>query len=138
MGMLRIAARDELIRIVTMSRHPPYGKRTGILSIAYELRSTNSLSITDRDELSKLLDWFETNLAIPDRFTRSRYPRAQQTALSWLRRSALEHVDRLHRLATIVGQSDIKSETLRTHRPGYIVYEDPHQVVAFPFRETPQ
>ena len=32
---------------------------------------------------------------------------------------------------------DIRLEMLRTERPGYIVYEDDHQVVAYPFADTP-
>jgi hypothetical protein len=28
-------------------------------------------------------------------------------------------------------------ERIRTQRPGYIVYEDEHQVAAYPFADTP-
>jgi hypothetical protein len=31
---------------------------------------------------------------------------------------------------------DILVEMLRERRPGYVVYEDEHQVVAYPFSET--
>jgi hypothetical protein len=32
---------------------------------------------------------------------------------------------------------DIGVRELRTERPGYILYEDEHQVAAMPFAETP-
>jgi hypothetical protein len=40
---------------------------------------------------------------------------------------ALAHVFRRHAMATY---------SLKTRRPGYVVYQDAHQVAAIPFRET--
>jgi hypothetical protein len=127
----------DLLRFVTQNRHPPYGHRSGVLQAAYRLRRQNALAESDRIELQNLLDWFKESLAIPARFTASRYPRAQETAISWVRASAHEHVARLRRLSEIVRSSGIAVEELRTKRPGYVVYEDEHRVVALPFADTP-
>ena len=126
----------DLLRFVTHDRHPPYGQRSGVFQAAYRLLRRNALSESDRIELRNQLDWFKESLAIPHRFTASRYPRAQDTAISWVRASASEHVARLRRLAEILQSIGIDVEELRTKRPGYVVYEDEHQVVALPFADT--
>jgi hypothetical protein len=130
--------RGELIRFVTTSRHPPYGHRTGIFKTAYALWRESKLSQPDAKELRALLDWFSDNLAIPQRFAASRNPRAQGTEISWVRASAHQHVSRLQRLAALIETAGIVLEELRTTRPGYVLYQDAHQVVALPFADTPR
>jgi hypothetical protein len=85
-----------------------------------------------------LLDWFSEHLAEPARFAASRYPRATETAISWTRATAIEHVRRLRRLTALIETAGIAVHELRTRRPGYVVYEDAHQVVALPFADTPR
>jgi hypothetical protein len=127
-----------LIRFVTSDRHEPFGHRTGIFQIAYELRREKGLSEPEHEELSLVLDWFGEHLPKPRRLTASRHPRAEETALSWLKASAEEHMARLRRLTKLIEANGIPVVELRTIRPGYIVYEDEHQVVAFPFADTPR
>jgi phosphohistidine phosphatase SixA len=107
-----------------------------VFQAAYDVWRENRLSVSDQAELRTLLDWFEKHLATPDRFTASRYPRAQETAISWQRTSAHDHIARLRRLVALVEAAGIPVAELRTVRPGYIVYEDNHQVVALPFADT--
>ena len=131
-------ADDELIRFVTSNRHPPYGHRTGVFQIAYKLSRQNDLVEPDCSELQSILAWFSTHLSKPERFSRSRYPRAKNTAISWIRSSAIEHTLKLRQLVKLVESAGIEIEELRTTRPGYLVYEDRHQVVALPFTDTPR
>lgn len=49
-----------------------------------------------------------------------------------MRMSATEHVSRM-REVTLLEHKDLAVKELRTDRPGYIVYEDEHQVAAIPF-----
>ena len=128
----------QLIRFVTARRHPPYGHRTGLFQIAYAMRREEVLDGTVQEELRALLRWFEENLARPERFTRSRYPRAQNTAVCWIRAGAHEHLRRLRQLAALLEAIDIPIAELRTGRPGYVVYRDAAQVVALPFADTPR
>src|SRR5882762_10628524 len=113
-----------LIRFVTGDRHPPYGHRTGVFKAAYGLWRRNVLARPEQDELRALLDWFNDHLATPARLTRSQYPRAKNTAISWVRASALAHVARLRRLVALVEAGGIEVHELQTKRPGYVVYED--------------
>jgi hypothetical protein len=128
----------DLIRFVTGDRHSPYGHRTGVFQAAYELWGRNILARPTQDELRTLLDWFDDHLAKPERFTPSRHHHAQKTAVSWVRASALEHVNQLRRLVTLVVAGGVAVDELRTKRPGYVVYQDDQQVVALPFADTPR
>jgi hypothetical protein len=133
------APRDaDLIRFVTRNRHPPYGHRTGVFKAAYALWRRQTLKAAEQDELRALLDWFEAHLATPARLTRSQYPRAQKTAVSWMRATAHDHMTRLRRLAAIVEAAGLQVTELRTRRAGYVVYQDEQQVVALPFSDTPR
>jgi hypothetical protein len=127
-----------LIRFVTARRHPPYGHRTGLFQVAYAMRREEVLDGATQEELRGLLQWFGDHLARPERFTRSRYPRAQNTAVCWIRAEAQEHIRRLRRLAALLEAAGIPVEELRTGRPGYVVYRDAAQVVALPFADTPR
>jgi hypothetical protein len=128
----------DLLRFVTTKRHAPYGHRSGIFTVAYDLWREETLATPANDELRKLLDWFNDNLPLPARFAASQRPHAAETAVSWLRASARDHVTRLRRVAALVDAAGIGVEELRTKRPGYIVYQDIHQVVALPFADTPR
>ena len=131
-------ASETFIRFVTDRRHAPYGHRTGIFQIAYPLKRTTTLIEPERSELRTLLDWFNDNLPTPDRLAPSRRPHGAETAVSWIRASANQHLAQLRRMAAIVGNAGVAIHELRTTRPGYVVYEDVHQVVALPFADTPQ
>jgi hypothetical protein len=127
----------DLIRFVTHARHPPYGHRTGVVQAAYVLWHANSLAAREHAELRAILDWLKEHLALPERLSVSRHPRAESTALSWIRTSAQEHIVRLRRLSALAEAGGNVIDELRTRRPGYVVYEDAHQVVALPFADTP-
>jgi hypothetical protein len=130
--------KNDFIRFVTTRRHEPYGHRSGIFATAYEICRTHDLGEAERQELRALLDWFEASLAIPDRLAASKHPRAKNNAISWVRASAHEHTKRLRRLAALVAASGTVVDEIRTTRPGYVLYEDGHQVVALPFADTPR
>lgn len=130
---------ETFLRFVTHSNHRPYGHRSGVFQIAYALRDGH-LSTSALDEgVAEQLTWFEENLATPSRLSVSRHPRAQETAISWIKASAHEHVRRLRLLVNLVEVgSDTRLDELRTRRPGYVVFEDQHQVAALPFTDTPR
>lgn len=131
--------RGTVIRFVTHSTHPPFGHRSGVFKVAYELCRNRPSAAPFVGELLELLAWFEANMAEPSRFSTSRYPRAQETALSWVKATANEHVRRLRLLVSLVEQAGhLKIAELQTQRPGYVVFEDDHQVVALPFADTPR
>jgi hypothetical protein len=129
---------ETVIRFVTEWRHEPYGHRTGVFRAAYRLWRGSTLPEAERSELRVLLDWFNGNLAKPDRLAMSRRAHGPETALSWIRACANQHVVRLRRMAIIVGEAGIAIDELHTTRPGYVVYRDAYQLVALPFADTPR
>ncbi|RWP65635.1 hypothetical protein [Mesorhizobium sp.] len=127
------------LRFVTHSTHLPFGHRSGVFNVAYALRREPPPAVSCVEELAEHLSWFEANMAEPTRFSASRHPRAQETAISWVKASADEHVRRLRLLVALVEEAGrIRIDELRTKRPGYIVFEDDHQVVALPFADRPR
>jgi hypothetical protein len=130
---------ETFLRFVTHSTHRPFGHRSGVFKVAYALRRELPPAASCAVELTEQLSWFEVNMEEPSQFSASHHPHAQDTALSWVKASADEHVRRLRLLINLVEEAgDLEIDELRTKRPGYIVFEDSHQVVALPFADTPR
>lgn len=105
---------------------------------AYALCRKGEMTGRDREKLDALLGWFDDNLTVPTRFNRTKskgYRRQNTKGISWLKPSATEHVSRMHLVADILKQHGQPVAVLKTHRPGYVVYEDEYQVVAEPFAD---
>ena len=89
-----------------------------------------------REAVASSVAWFRENLQSPTVLSRSRRPRADQVAISWIKGSASDHVDHLRELVRLLEAAGVLVEELRTERPGYVGYEDDHQVAAEPFSDT--
>jgi len=124
------------IRFVVNERHPPFGHRSGFFSTAYELRDHGSISSEELNELKNALAWFSANMERPSRFTRSKNPRATETAISWFKSSARTHIDQARKVLRILNRNGHTVEMIKTSRPGYVVFEDDFQIVAVPFSDT--
>ena len=87
--------------------------------------------------MEALLSWFNANLAIPERFNTSKskgYYRRNATGISWLKPTAVEHLEKMREIVAILERNDVRVSQITTDRPGYVVFEDDHQIVAEPFR----
>jgi hypothetical protein len=128
-----------LLRFVLLRSNPDTGVEDGIFSAAYALRGSASMSVADRQSLEDLLSWFEANLSVPERFNRSKskgYYRRTTAGVSWLKPAAAEHIAKMRTLTAILEENGYLVSQITTERPGYVVFEDDHQVVAEPFRDT--
>lgn len=126
------------LRFVLPATHPDTGVDTGVFEVTYALRNEGEISEAERQELTELLDWFGAELAVPDRFSRStskRHYRRATKGISWLKASADEHVKRMHRPVQILREHGHHVEMIRSANPGYVVYQDDHQIVAEPFND---
>jgi hypothetical protein len=131
------AEHQTLLRFVVANSHPDTGLEEGIFRAAHDLRDGTSASALDREFLDTLLSWFDANLAKPERFNSSRskgYYRRKTAGISWLKPAAVEHLARMRELAGILERNGIRVSQITTDRPGYVVFEDDHQIVAEPFR----
>ncbi|MFO0898916.1 MAG: hypothetical protein U0836_15940 [Pirellulales bacterium] len=110
------------------------GLPLGLFQSGYTALEAPCLSLADQAQLRCLLSWFDKHLKKPDRFAKSRKPAAQSKAISWFKPTAREHIAQARELAELLRQADVEIVMSTTRTPGYIVYEDAHQVVAEPFR----
>lgn len=111
------------IRFVVAARDEYSDQQQGIFQALYTLAKW-FLGITR---------WFNANLETPTRLAWSTRPNAPERAISWFKLSATEHIAHMRELVALLEHKDIAVEEFRTDKPGYIVYEDVHQVAAIPF-----
>ncbi|HEX4302005.1 MAG TPA: hypothetical protein VHZ78_04390 [Rhizomicrobium sp.] len=126
-----------LIRFVIDRRDPDSGRRQGLFQAAKALRDSGLLSAKDDDALEDIWAWFNRHLERPERLALSPRPHAKAQALSWFRDTATNHVAKMREFAGILEQYGITVQTIRTSRPGYVLYKDEYQVAAYPFADTP-
>ncbi len=134
---LVVGALVMFLRFVLPRSHPDTGVEEGIFSAAYGLRESAQISTSDRQSLEGLLAWFDANLAKPQRFNSSKskgYYRRRTAGISWIKHTAAEHMAKMRALIAILEKNGYQVSQITTDRPGYVVFEDDHQMVAEPFR----
>jgi len=88
------------------------------------------------ERVKEIHKWFNENLEKPSSFNRSSKPHALNKAISWYKDTAKEHIALMRELALILEGHGFDVLVLQTEKPGYIVYEDEHQITAEPYSET--
>ena len=124
------------IRFVIHANDDRSGRRKGLFHAMSDLQDSGELLGYEQEQYDEIYEWFRKNLKKPRSFTRSSKPNAKKVALSWFKDTASQHIARMHEVAHILRTHGVEVEILRTQRPGYIVYDDQHQVAAEPFQET--
>ena len=123
------------LRFVVADRDTQTGFRRGLIHAAERIQW--EFSAEENAWCEEIFAWFNKELKVPPRLSRSGKPHATKVALSWFRDSAETHIARMRELAAIVEMHDMPVATLKTVRPGFVVYEDAFQVAAEPFADTP-
>jgi len=122
------------IRFTTTENDNRSGKPKGIFTLAYELIDEESLYAEDEKTLKELLGWFGDNLPVPTKFSKNRNDYHKNTlGISWLKPQSTKVVNKFWGLKSILEIAGYHIEVIKTDRPGKIVYEDLHQLVAVPF-----
>jgi hypothetical protein len=126
------------IRFVVPEIDPGSERESGVFQAAYRLRDAGALHAYEDTLLREHLDWFDKNLKKPTSFTTAKRPsyRRQQRAISWFKETASEHISKLREMVMILEDHGVVVRMIKVERPGYIVYEDDHQVVAEPFADS--
>lgn len=124
------------IRFVIHYKDEDSGKRMGLFQASRELREAGLVDAYEEDQLIAIRDWFNENLEKPDSFSKSRKPNSRDVAISWFKDSAKEHIAKMYEFKAILENHGVGVDVIRTQRPGYIVYQDEHQVTAEPYAET--
>jgi len=124
--------------VLPKKKHSDTGVDTGVFKFAYALQCKGDLPRHERDELDALLRWFDERLDVPARFNRTKskgYERRATKGISWFKSTARLHVSKMQRMAVILRGQGHFVTMIKIRNPGYIVYEDDHQVVAEPFND---
>lgn len=124
------------IRFVIHHIDSDSGRRQGLFQALADLEHSNELLIHEHIEYERISLWFRKNLKRPHNFSRSTKTHAKKVALSWFKAEATEHIANMRVFAQILREHDIEVDEVKSERPGYIVYEDPFQVAAEPFKDT--
>jgi hypothetical protein len=124
------------VRFVAPFRHRDSHCLTGIFYAACRLYEHGKMCEDEQQRCDDVLNWFNRHLPFPDRFSRSGRRHACGKGICWFKDSAARYIRKVRELAAMLETHGLSVEMLRTSKPGYVVYEDPYQIVAVPFRET--
>lgn len=125
------------IRFVHTSAVEGMSARLGFFQVAADLVGDPLTPSEVSGSVNDIRKWFGANLAAPPRFSRSGNQRLLETkGLSWFKPDARQHIQRAFELKVLLQDSGFVIDCIRTSRPGYVVYEDDHQIVAEPFSDT--
>lgn len=114
------------IRFVTLQIHHSSHQPQGLFTVAYDLLEEGDLSDAEQLQLRDILNWFKNNLRVPDDFD------DKARAVFWYRSSAHEHLKRMWELANLLRSWEYAIELQTCQYLGNIVYNDEHQVAAYP------
>lgn len=122
------------IRFVVPEKDEDSGLERGVYTALYALEDRGELAPYELEWFHEADRWLSKHLKRPTRFAWSSRPHAPERAISWLKDTATDHVSRMRSLVALLEYKHVFVAEFRTDRPGYIVYEDEHQVVAIPFQ----
>ena len=124
------------IRFVVLQKDEDSHRAKGVYQAADELIIAGSLTDEELRWLKEVQRWFDKQLDVPLRFSRSTRAGAHPNAISWFKDSANLYIEKMRELVGFLEQHGLSTKMLQTSRPGYIVYEDEHQIAAVPFKDT--
>jgi hypothetical protein len=104
----------------------------GIFMAAYRLRDEGDIPTYQRHELRSQIEWFNQNLPHPEPLADPR----NAPGVSWFKSDSKECISRVWRLVHILEENGIVIRKITTKDPGYVIYEDEHQIVAWPSGTT--
>ena len=117
------------IRFIASKIHPGSNLEEGIFQPAYRLRDDWEVDQHQREELGRLLGWFELHLPSPAVLDDPR----NSSAISWFKSESEECISMVWSLVHILEENGVIIRKIRTGQPGHVLYEDDFQIVATPF-----
>lgn len=124
------------VRFVVHQNDAASGKRQGLFQALVDIRERGELYEYELERVKEIHKWFNDNLKKPSSFNRSNKPRALNKAISWFKDSARSHIFHMREIATILENHGVMVDVIQTDRPGYVVYEDEHQITVEPFSDS--
>lgn len=127
------------IRLVLPLYERLYGGEAGFFHKAYDVcRSSYGAEKWLRVELREQLDWFDTNLAVPDQLGRYFKRRRSIHGLCWFQPTAKECIARARYSAWLMTEAGSPVREIRVSNPGEVIWKDEQQLVAKAARKLPR
>jgi hypothetical protein len=98
---------------------------SGLITEAKLLRDKGALTNHEVEHLESLYEWFNNSLPCPP-FKTAGWSR---DAVSWFKDSAIEPIKKMRELSIVLDSHGLLVRTLRSERPGRVLYEDEYQIV---------
>lgn len=120
------------IRFVCYQLVESQRQRLGLFQALDEARGCDFAPSWALEQIEEIYGWFKKNLAAPALFSRGGWKGWGQPGLSWFKPVAVEHIRQMHQLKLALEACGVHVDVLTTRDPGYIIWQDQHQLVAEP------
>src|SRR5918996_1153605 len=111
------------LRFAVHTRHDRSGRGQGLFTALYRLQKAGRLADFETAWFEEQERWFNEHLERPHQL-------GDPSAILWFKDTATEYVTRMRALAALLEHKDIGVVVFESARPGYVIYEDEHQVAA--------
>lgn len=114
-------------------------QETGVFRAADYIRDFSEIGQAQKDNLQKIIEWFDNNLPVPEFYDDPTKRSEEQHTYFWFKNSATEFLDAMNALTVILEENGVKVERLVTDKiPGKLIFEDECQIAVFPLKNTLQ
>ena len=108
-------------------------EETGVFRAADYVRDFCGIVESQKDELQKLIFWFDENLPVPAFYDDPSKRVAENHTYFWFKMSASEFTERMEVLARILEDNGVKVERLHAEKAaGKLIFEDWCQIAVVP------
>jgi hypothetical protein len=108
---------------------------TGLFRAAYKLLEEVRLPDYEYEALRETMDWFDEHLESPYEY-RLQHAWLAERSICWFRSTAREHLQRAWEMAAMLNERGIFVRMIKCRQPGYILYADEVQVLAYPITDV--
>jgi hypothetical protein len=110
---------------------------TGVFRAADYVRDFTEIGAAEKENLQKLIDWFDNNLPVPEFYDDPTKRSEEQHTYFWFKTSAANFLERMNALNAILEKNGIKVEQLNAAEvPGKLIFEDECQIAVVPFEDV--
>ena len=122
------------IRFIVKYFNQQTGKEeTGIFRAADYVRDFTAIGVLEKQNLQKLIEWFDNNLPVPEFYDDPTTRTEEQHTYFWFKTGAIEFLEQMNALNEILEANGVKVETLQSEElPGELVFEDYCQIAVVP------
>lgn len=124
------------LRFVVDSINKRSGAETGIFTVAYDLLNKDQLSDIEAERMKELLGWFGKNLKNPFKTTKFHKGKREERFICWFKSDSQACIKNIYEMIAILEDHGFFIKCIKSDKPGKVKYEDEHQAIAIPFKDS--